>query len=158
MPARRKALRIDSEFDRRMMAAALRLGRRNLGQTHPNPAVGCVIVRTDGDEPVVVGRGWTAVGGRPHAEKQALKEAGAAAEGATAYVTLEPCTMCAAAISFARIERLYFGAYDEKAGAVENGVRFFTSPACHHAPEVYGSIAEMQASAMLKEFFAARRA
>jgi tRNA(adenine34) deaminase len=77
--------------------------------------------------------------------------------GCHLYVTLEPCTMCAAAISFARIERLYFGAYDEKAGAVENGVRFFTSPACHHAPEVYGGIAEMQASAMLKEFFAARR-
>ena len=91
--ARAKPLapRIDAEFDRRMMAAALRLGRRNLGQTSPNPAVGCIIVRTDGDAPVVVGRGWTAVGGRPHAEKEALKDAGAAAEGATVYVTLEPC-------------------------------------------------------------------
>ena len=91
--ARAKPLapRIDAEFDRRMMAAALRLGRRNLGQTSPNPAVGCIIVRTDGDTPVVVGRGWTAVGGRPHAEKEALKDAGAAAEGATVYVTLEPC-------------------------------------------------------------------
>ena len=73
------------------------------------------------------------------------------------YVTLEPCTMCAAAISFARIERLYFGAYDEKAGAIENGVRFFAQPTCHHAPEVYGGIAETEASAMLKAFFAARR-
>jgi tRNA(Arg) A34 adenosine deaminase TadA len=65
--------------------------------------------------------------------------------------------MCAAAISFARIGRLYFAAYDEKAGAVENGVRFFTQPTCHHAPEVYGGIAETEASAMLKAFFAARR-
>ncbi len=82
---------IDPERDRRFMAAALRLGRRNLGQTHPNPAVGALIVRMDGDQPVVVGRGWTSVGGRPHAEPMALEEAGAAARGATAYVSLEPC-------------------------------------------------------------------
>lgn len=92
MPTRRKkGLPVDLEFDRRMMAAALRLGRRNLGQTHPNPAVGCIIVRDKGEERIVVGRGWTAVGGRPHAEREALAEAGAAAKGATAYVTLEPC-------------------------------------------------------------------
>ncbi len=93
MAARRKkdALApVDPEFDRRMMGAAVRLGRRNLGQTSTNPAVGCVIVRTD-EMPVVVGRGWTAEGGRPHAEKVALKEAGETARGATAYVTLEPC-------------------------------------------------------------------
>ena len=112
MPAPRKSLQIDAEFDRRMMAAALRLGRRNLGQTHPNPAVGCVIVRTEGGEPVVVGRGWTAVGGRPHAEKQALKEAGARAEGATAYVTLEPCAHkgrvkpCSEALVAAKVARV----------------------------------------------------
>lgn len=81
----------DPEFDRRMMAAALRLGRRNLGRTYPNPAVGAVIVRTTGGEPVVVGRGWTAEGGRPHAETEALKQAGRKAKGATVYVTLEPC-------------------------------------------------------------------
>jgi len=81
------ASRIDAEFDRRVMAAALRLGWRNAGRAHPNPAVGCVIMRGD----IVVGRGWTAVGGRPHAERIALAEAGAAARGATAYVTLEPC-------------------------------------------------------------------
>lgn len=90
MASRRKTA-IDPEFDRRMMAAAFRLGRRNLGQTHPNPAVGCILVKTEGDERVVVGRGWTAVGGRPHAEREALTDAGAAAKGATAYVTLEPC-------------------------------------------------------------------
>src|SRR5215467_12687613 len=73
------------------------------------------------------------------------------------YVTLEPCTMCAAAISFARIRRLYYGAADPKGGAVEHGVRFFTAPTCHHRPEVYGGIAEREAAALLKDFFQARR-
>jgi tRNA(adenine34) deaminase len=73
------------------------------------------------------------------------------------YVTLEPCTMCAAAISFARIRRLYFGAGDPKGGAVENGVRFFHAPTCHHAPEVYGGIAEAEAGALLTAFFGAKR-
>ena len=73
------------------------------------------------------------------------------------YVTLEPCTMCAAAISFARIRRLYYGAADPKGGAVEHGVRFLTAPTCHHRPEVYGGIAEAEAGELLKEFFKARR-
>ncbi|MGC2408623.1 MAG: nucleoside deaminase [Methyloceanibacter sp.] len=73
------------------------------------------------------------------------------------YVTLEPCAMCAAAISFTRIRRLYFGAADPKGGAVEHGPRFFTQPTCHHAPEVYGGIGEARAAALLKQFFVARR-
>lgn len=73
------------------------------------------------------------------------------------YVTLEPCAMCAAAISFARIRRLYFGAADEKGGAVINGVRFFASPTCHHVPETYSGIAESSAATLLKDFFQARR-
>jgi tRNA(adenine34) deaminase len=73
------------------------------------------------------------------------------------YVTLEPCAMCAAAMSFARIRRLYFGAADPKGGAVEHGVRFFASPTCHHRPEVYGGISESESAALLKEFFQARR-
>ena len=73
------------------------------------------------------------------------------------YVTLEPCAMCAAAISFARIRRVYFGASDEKMGAVENGPRFFNQPTCHHAPEVYGGMSEAKARAMLVEFFNDRR-
>ena len=77
--------------------------------------------------------------------------------GCDLYVTLEPCTMCAAAISFARIRRLYFGAADPKGGAVENGVRFYEQPACHHAPEVYGGIRGSEAAALLRAFFAARR-
>ncbi len=78
-------------WDERLMAAALSLGRRNLGQTFPNPAVGALVVRWQDGEPVVVSRGFTARGGRPHAEAEALKRAGAAAKGATIYVTLEPC-------------------------------------------------------------------
>jgi tRNA(adenine34) deaminase len=73
------------------------------------------------------------------------------------YVTLEPCTMCAGAISLARIRRLYFGAADPKGGAVESGVRFFAAPTCHHAPEVYSAVGESEASALLREFFRARR-
>lgn len=73
------------------------------------------------------------------------------------YVTLEPCTMCAAAISFARIRRLYYGAVDPKGGAVESGVRFFGSPTCHHKPEVYGGIQEARAAELLREFFKERR-
>ncbi len=73
------------------------------------------------------------------------------------YVTLEPCAMCAAAISFARIRRLYFGAADPKGGAVEHGPCFFNQPTCHHAPEVYGGIAEQAAGELLRSFFRERR-
>lgn len=77
--------------------------------------------------------------------------------GCDLYVTLEPCAMCAAAISFARLRRLYFGASDPKGGAVEHGPRFFAQPTCHHAPEVIGGLGEAHASGLLKAFFAARR-
>ncbi len=73
------------------------------------------------------------------------------------YVTLEPCAMCAGAISFARLRRLYFGAADEKGGAVVNGVRFFASPTCHHTPDIYPGIGESEASLLLKTFFKERR-
>ena len=73
------------------------------------------------------------------------------------YVTLEPCTMCAGAISFARIRRLYFGADDPKGGGVDHGVRFFEQPTCHHRPDVYGGIGAAAASKLLKDFFAVRR-
>jgi len=73
------------------------------------------------------------------------------------YVTLEPCAMCAAAISFARIRRLYFGAADRKGGAVENGVRYFSSPSCLHRPEIYGGIGENEAAELMRRFFRARR-
>lgn len=77
--------------------------------------------------------------------------------GCDLYVSLEPCAMCAGAISFARLRRLYYGAADEKGGAVEHNVRFFASPGCHHAPEVYSGIGESEAGRLLKAFFAERR-
>lgn len=73
------------------------------------------------------------------------------------YVTLEPCAMCAAAISLARVRRLYFGASDPKGGGVEHGARIFSQPTCHHRPEVYGGLGEADAAQLLKAFFAARR-
>ena len=97
-----------------------------------------------------------------HAEMLAIRAAAAALGSerlvdCDLYVTLEPCAMCAGAISFARIRRLYYGAADEKGGAVENGVKFFASPTCHHRPEVYSGIAEREAGALLADFFRARR-
>ncbi|TAV76419.1 nucleoside deaminase [Rhizobium leguminosarum] len=77
--------------------------------------------------------------------------------GADLYVTLEPCTMCAAAISFARIRRLYYGAEDPKGGGVDNGVRFYAQPTCHHAPEVYSGFNEVQSADLLRRFFSQRR-
>ena len=97
-----------------------------------------------------------------HAEMLAIRAAAAAigSERLTdcdLYVTLEPCAMCAAALSFARIRRLYYGAADPKGGAVDNGVRFFSSPTCHHRPEVYGGMSEREAAALLRDFFKERR-
>ncbi|WP_183918820.1 nucleoside deaminase [Rhizobium lentis] len=77
--------------------------------------------------------------------------------GADLYVTLEPCTMCAAAISFARIRRLYYGAEDPKGGAVDNGVRFYAQPTCHHVPEVYSGFNEVQSAEILRRFFSQKR-
>lgn len=77
--------------------------------------------------------------------------------GCDLYVTLEPCPMCAAAISFARLRRLYFGSPDPKGGAVEHGARLYGQPTCHHAPEVYSGIGEREAAALLRDFFRGRR-
>ena len=97
-----------------------------------------------------------------HAEILAIRAAGAALGSqrladCDLYVTLEPCAMCAGAISFARLRRLYYAASDAKGGAVEHGPRFFTQPTCHHAPDVYGGIRESEAAALLRAFFEARR-
>lgn len=97
-----------------------------------------------------------------HAEITVLRTASASLESdrlpdCDLYVTLEPCTMCAAAISFARIRRLYFGAEDQKGGAVINGVRFFEQATCHHAPEIYAGIGEQASAELLRRFFEQRR-
>jgi len=124
--------------------------------------VGCVIVR---DGAVVASAGNRTLADRDptaHAEIIAIRAAAASLgserlDGCDLYVTLEPCAMCAGAVAFARIRRLYYGAADAKGGAVDNGVKFFASPACHHRPEVYGGMAEAEAAALLKEFFRERR-
>lgn len=97
-----------------------------------------------------------------HAELLVIRETGRRAGSPRLpeydlYVTLEPCPMCAAAISFARIRRVYFGAYDPKGGGVEHGPRIFRQPTCHHRPEVYGGIAEQECGLILKDFFRERR-
>jgi len=124
--------------------------------------VGCVLVR--GGEVVARAGNRTLSDKDPtaHAELLAIRAAAAAlgSERLTdcdLHVTLEPCAMCAAAMSFARIRRLYFGAADPKGGAVEHGPRFFTQPTCHHRPEVYAGIGESESAALLRQFFQARR-
>jgi tRNA(adenine34) deaminase len=124
--------------------------------------VGCVLVR--GGEVIARAGNRTVADRDPtaHAEMIAIRDAARALGSerladCDLYVTLEPCAMCAAAVSFARIRRLYYGAADPKGGAVENGVKFFASPTCHHQPEIYGGLAEAAARDLLKSFFKDRR-
>lgn len=138
------------------------LAEARLAAERGETPVGAVIVR---DGRVIARAGNRTIGDRDptaHAEVLAIRAACRAMgserlPGCDLYVTLEPCPLCAAAISFARIRRLYFGASDAKGGAVENGVRLFASPTCHHAPDVYGGLAEREAAALLVDFFKARR-
>jgi len=125
--------------------------------------IGAVIVGPDGE--VLAEAGNRTEGDRDptaHAELLAIRAA-AARLGAPRlvecdlYVTLEPCPMCAQAISFARLRRLYYGAADPKGGGVEHGPRIFNQPTCHHRPEVYGGISEAASATLLRGFFAARR-
>ena len=126
--------------------------------------VGCVLVAAVTGNVIAAAGNRTEELGDPtaHAEMLAIREAVARRktprlEELDMYVTLEPCAMCAAVISFARIRRLYFGAYDPKGGGVEHGGKFFSQPTCHHAPEVYGGMEETQCAHMLKTFFAEKR-
>jgi tRNA(adenine34) deaminase len=124
--------------------------------------VGCVVVR---DGAVIAQAGNRTVTARDptaHAELLAIRAAAARLgserlDDCDLYVTLEPCAMCAGAVSFARVRRLYYGAADPKGGAVDNGVKFFASSTCHHRPEIYGGIGEAEAALLLKDFFSARR-
>ena len=124
--------------------------------------VGCVIVRNG--EVVARAHNRTLRDRDPtaHAEMLAIRDAAGRLGserlvGCDLYVTLEPCPMCAAAISFAHIRRLYYGTADPKGGAVESGVRYFADPSCHHRPEVYGGLGEREAAELLRGFFAERR-
>jgi tRNA(Arg) A34 adenosine deaminase TadA len=133
----------------------------NAGKSGEVP-IGCVVVR--GYEVIATAANRTLTDHDPtaHAELVALREAAKKIGSerlvdCDLYVTLEPCTMCAGAISFARVRRLYYGAADPKGGAVESGVRFFASPTCHHAPDVYSGVGESESARLLKEFFRERR-
>jgi tRNA(adenine34) deaminase len=133
----------------------------NAGKSGEVP-VGCVIVRDNAVIASAANRTLTDRDPTAHAEMLAIREAARVVGserlvGCDLYVTLEPCAMCTAAISFARVRRLYYGAADPKGGAVESGVRFFTSPTCHHVPEVYSAVGESEAAVLLREFFKARR-
>ncbi len=126
--------------------------------------VGAVVVDGATDEIVARAGNRTLADADPtaHAEMLALRAAAAALgaarlTGCDLYVTLEPCPMCAQAIAFARIRRLYYGTPDPKGGGVERGARIFDRPTCHHRPEIYPGIGEARAAALLREFFAARR-
>jgi tRNA(adenine34) deaminase len=124
--------------------------------------IGCVVVR---DGRVIARAGNRTITDRDptaHAEMLAIRAAARTlgSERLTdcdLYVTLEPCAMCATAMSFARIRRLYYGAADPKGGAVDSGVRFFAQPTCHHRPEIYSAVGEEASAALLREFFKARR-
>jgi tRNA(adenine34) deaminase len=124
--------------------------------------VGCVIVHEGAVLATAGNRTVTDRDPTAHCEMLAIRAAARALgserlSDCDLYVTLEPCAMCAAAISFARIRRLYYGAADPKGGTVENGVRFFASATCHHRPEIYGGLGEAEAAALLREFFRVRR-
>ena len=126
--------------------------------------VGCVIVVRATGEILSAATNRTETDKDPsaHAEVLAIREAcrkrgDVRLPDCDLYVTLEPCTMCAAAISFARIQNLYFGAYDPKGGGVDHGARFYQQATCHHRPEVFGGMNEEECAQLLKKFFQARR-
>jgi tRNA(Arg) A34 adenosine deaminase TadA len=125
--------------------------------------IGCVIVDQSGNVMAKAGnRTLELKDPTAHAELLAIREAAAKfgserLVGCDLYVTLEPCAMCAAATSFARIRRLYFAAGDEKMGGVDHGARFFTQATCHHRPDVYGGLGETRAQDLLRKFFRQRR-
>jgi tRNA(adenine34) deaminase len=133
----------------------------NAGKSGEVP-IGCVIVLNNEVVATAGNRTLTDRDPTAHAEILAIRQATevVGSERLTdcdLYVTLEPCTMCAGAVSLARIRRLYYGAADPKGGAVDSGVRFFAQATCHHAPEVYSAVGEREAATLLREFFRARR-
>ncbi len=143
---------------------SLALGEARAAAESGEVPVGAVLV--DGNSGEILGRAHNQVESRrdPTAHAELLVISAVAQrlgqkrlEGADLYVTLEPCPMCAAAISFARLRRLYFGAYDPKSGGVEHGAKIFSHTTCHHRPEVIGGLEETRCGALLREFFAARR-
>lgn len=141
---------------------ALALGEAHAAAARGEVPVGAVIARENRVVASAGNRTRELLDPSAHAEMLAIRQACTALSserltGCDLYVTLEPCTMCAGAISFSRLRRLYFGAADEKGGAVVSGVRFFSSSTCHHAPDIYAGMAEVDSAALLKAFFEQRR-
>ena len=146
----------DTDPMSRAFAEARAAGRRGEVPVGAALARDGVVVAADGNRTLALSDPTA------HAEMLVIRQACAAAgsqrlAGVDLYVTLEPCAMCAAALSFARIRRLYYAASDPKGGGVDHGARFFGQPTCHHAPDVYGGLRETEAAALLRDFFAARR-
>ncbi|MCC2647047.1 MAG: CMP/dCMP deaminase zinc-binding protein [Rickettsiaceae bacterium] len=148
-------------FDNKFMQIALNLAiqAREIGEI----PVGAVIVDSNNN---IIGQGFNAVEKRnnalAHAEIIAIEQACSRIKSkyltdCSIYVNLEPCSMCAAAISFSKLKKLYFGTYDFKSGGVENGPRFFNSTSCHHRPEIYGGIMESESTKLIKDFFKSLR-
>ena len=140
------------------LRAAIQLSYSSICLSNPNPRVGCVILAPDGRE---IGRGHTQQAGGPHAEVMALRDAaqrGESTQGATAYVTLEPCPMCAGAIVWSRLPRLVFGALDEKAGAVGSLYNIAEDGRLNHRVEVVSGVEADAAGDLLRQFFRSRRA
>jgi tRNA(Arg) A34 adenosine deaminase TadA len=142
------------------MAAALE--QAQLAAARGEAPIGAVVARSGSIVAAAGNRTRELTDPTAHAEMLAIRDAcrtfgSERLTGHDLYVTLEPCAMCAGAISFSRLRRLYFGAVDDKGGAVVSGPRFFSSPTCHHAPEIYAGMREMESAAMLKEFFRLRR-
>ena len=135
------------------MAQALRLARRGLNTTTPNPRVGCVIVH-DGR---IVGEGWHERAGEAHAEVYALRAAGPLALGATAYVTLEPCSMCSGAMIHSRLDRLVFATADPKAGAAGSVLSVLNHPQLNHKMLMDQGVLGKEAAELLRSFFRERR-
>ncbi len=142
---------------------ALALAEAELAGKRGEVPVGAVVVGPNGTVVAAAGNRTRELSDpTAHAELLAIREAcrrlgSERLTGHDLFVTLEPCPMCATAVSFARIRRLYFGATDPKGGGVEHGPRIFNHPTCHHVPEWYGGIDETRAAAVLRAFFAARR-
>ncbi|WP_417666649.1 nucleoside deaminase [Roseibium sp.] len=150
----------NAKYSDTFMAAALE--QAELAAQRGEVPVGAVLVK---DDEIIARNGNRTLelhDPTAHAEVLVIREACATLKtqrltDCDLYVTLEPCPMCAAAISFARIRRLYFGAGDAKGGAVEHGTRFYAHPTCHHTPDVYSGLSETKASELLKKFFQLRR-
>jgi tRNA(adenine34) deaminase len=141
--------------DEKFMREAIKLARRGAGQTRPNPAVGCVLVKNGR----IIARGYHRRAGQPHAEIEALRtlKNPDRARGATAYVTLEPCIMCAAALVHARVDRVVFGAWDPKAGGAGSIADVFNIRELNHRVDVFGGVLAEECGALLSDFFRARR-